>query len=131
LLEAVRMAVAGTLRPRILHVEDDPDVARVTQLLLRDVGDVVVATDLASGRAAMLATRFDLLLLDVELPDGSGLDLLPLARSAQDRPVPVIVFSADQVSEDAARAVEATLVKSRVSSDELAQTIQRIVRSAP
>ncbi|MDB5365361.1 MAG: hypothetical protein JWM77_1288 [Rhodospirillales bacterium] len=131
LLEAVRMAVAGTLRPRILHVEDDPDVARVTQLLLRDVGDVVVATDLASGRAAMLATRFDLLLLDVELPDGSGLDLLPLARSAQDRPVPVIVFSADQVSDDAARAVEATLVKSRVSSDELAQTIQRIVRSAP
>jgi PAS domain S-box-containing protein len=131
LLDAVRVAVAGTLRPRILHVEDDPDVARVTQLLLRDVGDVVMARDLAAGRAAMLGTRFDLLLLDIELPDGSGLELLPLARSAQDRPVPVIVFSADQVGEDTVRAVEATLVKSRISSDELAQTIQRIVRSAP
>ncbi|GIL40622.1 hypothetical protein TMPK1_28590 [Rhodospirillales bacterium TMPK1] len=131
LLDAVRMAVAGTSRPRILHVEDDADVARVTQLLLRDVGDVVAAPNLAAGRAAMMAERFDLLLLDIELPDGSGLDLLPLARTAQDRPVPVIVFSADQVGEETARAVEATLVKSRISSDELAQTIQRIVRSAP
>jgi PAS domain S-box-containing protein len=131
LLDAVRLAVAGTARPRILHVEDDPDVARVTQLLLRDVGDVVAAPSVAAGRAAMLAERFDLLLLDIELPDGSGLELLPLARTAQVRPVPVIVFSADQVGEETARAVEATLVKSRISSDELAETIQRIVRSAP
>jgi PAS domain S-box-containing protein len=131
LLEAVRLAVVGTSRPRILHVEDDPDVARVMQMLLRDVGDVIAAPDLASGRAAMEAARFDLLLLDIELPDGSGLELLPLARAAQDQPVPVIVFSADQVGEETARAVAATLVKSRVSSDELAKTIQRIVRSAP
>ena len=63
---------------RILHVEDDLDLQRVVAAIVD--GDAVVeqALDLAGARERLARQRFDLVILDLALPDGSGLDLLPL-----------------------------------------------------
>ncbi|NMR24875.1 response regulator [Pseudoalteromonas sp. NEC-BIFX-2020_015] len=64
-------------RARFLLVEDDADAAQITQLLLESLG---VETLIASSYVHCLAvlksdSQFDKVLLDMHLPDGSGLEL--------------------------------------------------------
>lgn len=62
---------------RILLVEDDRSTARVLARLLGWHGaEVTIAHTLAEGRAAAEAGGFDVIVSDLGLPDGSGLDLL-------------------------------------------------------
>ncbi|MBT7304498.1 MAG: response regulator transcription factor [Victivallales bacterium] len=76
---------------RILVVEDEPDMARVLQFnLTRQGHEVAHAGRLAAAGEQVANGVFDLILLDLRLPDGSGLDFL---RSL-DNPPPVIVVSA-------------------------------------
>ena len=69
--------VIAERRLRILLVEDHEPTARVLSTLLRRVGHTVsTANSVARGIAAARAEEFDLLVSDVGLPDGSGLDLI-------------------------------------------------------
>ena len=62
---------------RILLVDDDKDTLRVLSRVLRASGhDVTTAEDVASAMEAARAKPFDLLVSDLGLPDGSGLDLM-------------------------------------------------------
>jgi signal transduction histidine kinase/ActR/RegA family two-component response regulator len=72
-------ASACGLGVRILLVEDNADTLRFLAIVLRQRGHEVVAADcIAAARAAMTQAKapFDLLLSDIELPDGSGLQLM-------------------------------------------------------
>lgn len=67
---------------RILLVEDQADSARALAMLLRMDGHTVrVAGDLRSARAFAGNESFDVLLCDLGLPDGSGLDLMRQLKS--------------------------------------------------
>ena len=67
---------------RVLVVEDDPGIAAGLQAHLRAQGWAVDAVaGLAPAWAALTAEPFDLLLLDLGLPDGDGQDLLRRLRS--------------------------------------------------
>ncbi|SFD69725.1 response regulator [Paracidovorax konjaci] len=79
---------------RLLLVEDDPAIARTVAYTLEREGLAVTHSLLLSDARSLLRTqRFDLLVLDVGLPDGNGLDLLRELR--QDRQaVPVLMLSA-------------------------------------
>ena len=62
---------------RILVVEDNVDTLRYLGLVLKKQGhQVTAASSLAAARDAAAAGGFDLLLSDIELPDGTGLDLI-------------------------------------------------------
>ena len=77
---------------RILIVDDDPVFRMVLADILGNEGhDTVCAEDL--GRAMALAGQgdVDLVFLDVRLPDGNGLDLLPRMRNLPSRPEVIIV----------------------------------------
>ena len=74
--------------------------------------------------------HYDLVLLDLMLPDGSGEDLLPQLNTSDRGCIPVIIFSADDISPDLAGKVAATLVKSRTSNESLAETIQELIRAS-
>jgi signal transduction histidine kinase/ActR/RegA family two-component response regulator len=64
-------------RFRVLLVEDQQDTLRFLAMVLRTRGqEVVEAANLAQARAAASEARFDLLLSDIELPDGTGLELM-------------------------------------------------------
>jgi two-component system phosphate regulon response regulator PhoB len=76
---------------RILVVEDEPDMAQVLQFNLGRQGhDVNHAENLTVAAEQLAGRRFDLILLDLRLPDGSGLDFLKAHPDA----APVIVVSA-------------------------------------
>lgn len=80
----------------ILVVDDETDNALVFRMILEAIGHVVlVAWDLCSARTMLAGepTRLGAVLLDVLLPDGTGLDLLKeITRSRPN--VPVVVMTA-------------------------------------
>ncbi len=114
-------------RPRILHIEDDADIHEVVKAALSPVADVTLSGSLAAARTELRQGRYDLLILDLGLPDGSGLELLPALRGSANASTPVVIFSACQVSQMVARSVAGTLLKSRTSNEELVSTIKSIL----
>jgi CheY-like chemotaxis protein len=129
LLAAVTQAASQRSRgrPRILHVEDDPDTLRVVAAVLGDVADVSGAASLEQARRALEREAFDLIVLDVALPDGSGLDLLPALTRPDRAPVPVVVFAAQEVDRGTAQRIAAALVKSRISNQDLLDAVRSLI----
>ena len=79
---------------RILLVEDDPSLLDVMQSSLAQLGHrVEAASTLAHARHWWRVQAFDAVLLDLNLPDGSGLTALREARARGDK-TPVIVLTA-------------------------------------
>jgi two-component system, OmpR family, catabolic regulation response regulator CreB len=101
---------------RLLVIDDEPYVGLVLQPRLEALGfEVSFARTLAAGRAALAATPPDCLLLDLHLPDGSGLDLLrELRRQPTGAALPVVVLTAegeDRVLAELPRLGAAVLTK--------------------
>ncbi|MBI4871611.1 MAG: CHASE3 domain-containing protein [Candidatus Riflebacteria bacterium] len=113
--------------PMVLYVEDDPSIFAVTSALLSGICQVVQAGTVRDARQCLQERAFDLILLDLALPDGSGAGLIPLVRSLAPPPVPIVVFSAHDMDPAAARDVTAVLVKSRTSEHELVGTIHSLL----
>ncbi|ARU04562.1 DNA-binding response regulator [Comamonas serinivorans] len=85
---------------RILLVEDDTDLAQATCAFLRSRSFVVdAAASLAAARAHLLAARFEAVLLDLHLPDGDGLQLMPSLRALDDAPMVLVLTARDQISD--------------------------------
>ncbi len=92
---------------RILLVEDDPLLAQLIQRRLAADGVTVVhASTAAEGRLLTEADAFTAVLLDLQLPDGTGLEVLRLVR-AQDHAVPVLVLSGIDREEVIIRVLDA------------------------
>ena len=89
----------------LLLLEDDGALGRGICLALETADlHVTLCGTLAQGRAALEREEFDLLVLDVNLPDGSGLDLLREVR--QTRAVPVILLTANDLETDIVAGLE-------------------------
>jgi PAS domain S-box-containing protein len=130
LLAAVRGALShgsGDGRPVLLHVEDDPDLVRIVATLLEEGCDVVPAMSLAQARGQLATRPFDLILLDMQLPDGDGSELLA-SLPAPNAATPVVIFSANEVGAELAARVQQSLVKSRTSNSELVALLHRLMR---
>src|SRR4051812_26145940 len=77
----------------ILVVDDEPPIRRFLRTSLGAAGYRVVMAENASEALAMMATeKPDVVILDLGLPDRSGLDVISEIRSKS--PVPIIVLSA-------------------------------------
>ncbi|HET9469887.1 MAG TPA: response regulator, partial [Usitatibacter sp.] len=124
----LRDAVDGERRsgPRVLHVEDDPDIQRVAATIAADFAGFEFAGTLQEARRRLGARFFDLVLLDLNLPDGSGWDLVPAARRL-DPPPRIVVFSVEDVSAEQAKLVDAVLLKSCTSNEKLLQTLRDLL----
>lgn len=127
LLKATRRARhSGTNKPRVLHVEDDVDVLKVVATLLADAAMVIPAPTLGAARRLLAGEQFDLVLLDIGLPDGSGVELLPVIE-ALSPPPPVAVFSAREIDADIVAHVASVLTKTQTSNERLLATISRLI----
>ncbi len=92
--------------PRIFLLEDDETLSQGIALALE--GQQISVTrrgTLAQARELLLREEFDLLILDINLPDGSGLSLL--RRLRQGSAVPVILLTANDLELDEVTGLEA------------------------
>lgn len=89
---------AGVRSAKILLVEDEPAVARLTELLLENAGyEVTLTTDHAAVPALIAATAYDIVITDTDLgPHTVGLDRL--ARIVSAAQCPTLLFSAHRFS---------------------------------
>jgi PAS domain S-box-containing protein len=116
--------------PAILHVEDDTDLSNVIAAALRDHARVVLARDLRQAEEYLRQQQFSLLLLDLNLSDASGVQLLDRLRSLGVPPIPTVILSAEAPSHDIELQVDAVMVKTRVSEARVVQTILEVLSAS-
>ncbi len=88
---------------KVLIVDDEANIGRSLKLILEREG-YGVSTCLSAGEARAISQRPDVYMIDVRLPDGSGIDLVRWLRS-NDVAAPILMISGHGTI---AEAVEAT-----------------------
>jgi DNA-binding response OmpR family regulator len=91
---------------QVLLVEDDPVIARTLAMSLRYEGfELTLASTAAEANRTLGERRFDLVMFDVGLPDGSGIDLCRALRSL-DASLPILMLSARTDEETAVAGID-------------------------
>jgi len=129
LIDSLSGAVArcGAEKPIILHIEDDQNIRDIVETVIGENGDFCAAETIREAKQKLTKMRFDLVILDLNLPDGNGQDLLPLLDEFPQNGTPVIIFSADEPPAEVAAKVRAVLVKSKATNEEFLAMINRAV----
>ena len=91
---------------KILLLEDDTTLGNGIRLALQSpLVQITLCRTLAQGKAEAAENNYDLLILDVNLPDGSGLELLEQVRQSSN--LPVILLTANDMEMDVVTGLEA------------------------
>ncbi|MDP1535250.1 MAG: response regulator, partial [Rubrivivax sp.] len=99
------MSPAAT-NPRLLVIDDEPDLRTLYELtLVREGYDVEAAGSVEEAWALLVSQRFNLVITDMRLPDGTGLDLLRRLDEAG-RSEKAIVITAYGSAENAVEALK-------------------------
>ena len=125
------MTAEKSPKARILHVDDEPDIRLLISASLREFG-YVVATAGTNEEALTLVQEFkyDLCILDVRLPDGSGIELCQKIHELQPS-IPILYYSAYASDEEQQAALSVcgdAYLKKPVSATELKKTIAKLLR---
>jgi len=117
----------------ILLVEDKDSLRRVLRLTLENAGySVTEAVDASSALNEIATTRHRLILTDLRMPNGSGLDVLRSARHA-DADVPVVVMTAFGSIDEAVQAMKDgahDFLQKPVDSNHLLLLVERALEQA-
>ena len=93
------------MNPRILSVEDEPDIALAIETILRRAGyEVVSVPGGADALRAFQAESPDAVLLDVGLPGMDGWEVLSRIRATSD--IPVLMLTARTALDDTVRGLQ-------------------------
>jgi len=91
---------------RVLYVEDHADTVEMVTLMLEAGGfEVLSRSTIEAGLKAASEEKFDIYLLDLWLPDGSGMDLCKKIREFDDK-TPIAFYSAAALAVDRDAALE-------------------------
>jgi DNA-binding response OmpR family regulator len=124
--------MAEPVLPRILLVDDDPDICRLVQHVLTANG-LNRAVQVTTGRDALaLLDGIDIVLLDHQLPDTSGLEVLGAIRALPSPPAVILVTAHGNESLAAAalrRGADDYLAKDAALADLLPQILERVRRN--
>ena len=124
-------AEVPVLKKQVLIVEDETVFAKAVQKQLARSGfEGKLAGDLATARSEYDRGVPDLVLLDMRLPDGSGLDFLSYVRKEKNSPVPVLVMSAYGEIGDVVSAMKlgaSDYLKKPVDLDELMMNVEKVM----
>jgi DNA-binding NarL/FixJ family response regulator len=118
-------------RIRVMLVEDHPDFGRLMEGLLggqADIKLVAQAGSLAEARKHAALVRFDVVVLDLSLPDGNGVDLIvDLRRENPDVAVLILSATLDPASVDRAAEAGADEIMDKLEPlDKILDTVRRL-----
>ena len=124
----------STTQPRVLVVDDEPQIVRGLKIILRSAGYSVEAAETKADALALLASRPpDAMVLDLVLPDGQGVEVCREVRRWSQ--LPIVVLSAVGDEREKVRALDAgadDYVTKPFGTDELLARLRAVLRrSAP
>lgn len=126
--DRTKLAVPGDPnRVHVLHIDDDADTLRLVADALEEPFEVFSCPSLREAQAAFRRWTFNAVILDIQLSDGSGLDLVPEIRTSSEK-CPIILYTAHDADAQQEKMVDAVLIKSRQGLEDLAQTVGRLTR---
>lgn len=111
---------------RVLHVEDDDDLQQVVQSMLSPSFDVKKARNCKQAKAQLTQHRFDLVLLDIGLPDGCGIELISHIKANQGD-VPIVVLSGQVISTEHRARLQSVIMKTELASLDLETKLTSIL----
>lgn len=118
---------------RVLVVDDEPEIVRGLNIVLREAGYAVDAAATKAEALAALATRPpEALVLDLVLPDGDGVSICKEVRSWSR--LPILVLSAVGDEREKVRALDAgadDYVTKPFGTDELLARLRAVLRRSP
>ena len=125
-----KLQAVSSEQPRVLIVEDEPDIAAVLEGILRKRYRVEVARDGREGVAKVHALHPDLVVMDVFLPHLDGLDaVMSLKASSDTADIPVILVSAQVGVADRVRALNLGAVDYLAKPFHASELLQRAERA--
>jgi len=115
----------------VLLVDDDEEIQQVNKNMLKWRGgyNVSLAANLAQAREALIVSEPDIIILEVELPDGNGLDFLKELR--QEKNIPVLILTGLRRTMDLVAGFEAggdDYLSKPYKNDELLARIEALLR---
>ncbi|MYM72290.1 response regulator [Duganella sp. FT134W] len=117
--------------PRVLVVDDEADLRELLELTLLKMGlDVDSAATLGEARALLAGTEYQLVLTDMRLPDGLGLELVrEIAAACKNTPVAVVTaFGSADNAVVALKAGAFDYISKPVALDQLRLMVQSALR---
>jgi two-component system response regulator PilR (NtrC family) len=115
-------------KPRILIVDDEASLRETLGIIFTKEGfEARLAQNFTEGLADALRSSPDVILCDIKMPDGNGLDLLRKVK-AEHAQIPVIMITAHTSTEDAVEAMKVGAVdyiKKPFNNDELILIVRR------
>jgi CheY-like chemotaxis protein len=123
--------MAEAVLPRVLLVDDDADLGRLVQHILKSHG-YAPALQVSTGREALTSLEgVDIVLLDQQLPDTSGLDVLDAIRARPAPPAVILVTghgNESLVASALRRGADDYLAKDSALTELLPQILERVRR---
>ncbi len=117
-------SLAGPLR--ILYVEDDTAVFDLVSAIFKKEADIQRAETIHTAKLKLQEMSFDLVLLDLQLPDGSGIELLPCTDPKTRALIPTVVLSSIGVPAEYQHFVSYHFNKAKVSQEQLVSIIKTV-----
>jgi CheY-like chemotaxis protein len=127
----VSQSAAPQAPKKILIIDDQADVRRVLTITLRHLNyETCEAADSAAGITMSLAEKPDLILMDLSLPDATGLETAQrIKENPKTSDIPIVACSGWKSNEIVAQAAEAGirefLIKP-ISTEQLAEVIEKL-----
>ncbi len=114
-------------KKRILIVDDEPQIGKIFGLKLRLSGyDVISTTSGAEAVELVRTQKFDVMLLDILMPDVTGLDVLDRVRTFSQ--IPTIIFTARRDIFEIAKSIGANdFILKPLNPDHLVEKIRAVL----
>jgi two-component system response regulator PilR (NtrC family) len=114
--------------PRLLVVDDEAGIRETLgYIFIKEGFEVLTASNFAEGQAAALRSNPDVILCDIKMPDGNGLDLLRKVKEEHPQ-TPMIMITAHTSTEDAVEAMKRgaiDYISKPFNNDELVLIVRR------
>lgn len=121
-----KVATDVSKRPNVLLVEDDTLDAKVIKRHLQESYELTHVNSVSEAESKLKQEYFDMLLVDLSLPDGHGLDLVNRVKTSLNISLPVVIISGhmEGISPEAMTAsVDACVSKADLTKDNLSSAM--------
>jgi len=115
---------------RVMVIDDDPSVGRIIQIILEKQGHELIMADSVAAAKAILSEKtgeVDLVITDLMLPDGSGLDILRMVKGLDDSIMRIVITGHASI-DNAVECIDYgafAFIEKPVSADQLRTAVDR------